>query len=124
VGVASLRQPSLQNCLVLLLDLAEHHAHAVSANIRYLTLCREDGATVNNAEANFCAGRQGFLRRYLATEDAEVGGLFASLGFRFHVHHIDAGGKWITAGSRSLNQGFSPNKLVPRRRIDSRMMAV
>jgi hypothetical protein len=49
-----------------------------------------------------------------AAEDAEVCGLFAALGFGFHVHEIDAGYEWITSGSRSLDQGFSPRFGVPR----------
>jgi hypothetical protein len=81
VGVASLSQPFLENCLILLLDPSEHHSHAVSVNVHYLALGGEDGATVNDTEVNLCTGGQNFLRGYLAAENAEVSGLLADLDF-------------------------------------------
>jgi hypothetical protein len=107
VGFASLTQPFLKDYLVLLLHFCEYHSHAVSANIRHLTLSRKDCATVNDPEANLGASRKRFLRTYLAAESAEVGGLFADLAFRFHVDEINAGGERIPAGSGSLNQEVS-----------------
>jgi hypothetical protein len=113
VGFASLTQPFLKDYLVLLLDFGEYHSHAVFANIRHLTLSREDCATVNNPQANLGASRQRFLRTYLTAKDTEVCGLFADLAFRFHVHEINAGGERIPTGSGSLNQGFLSVLRVP-----------
>jgi hypothetical protein len=53
------------------------------------------------------------LCAHLAAKHAEVGSLFASLSFRFHFEQIDAGRKWISTGSRSFDQMFSPRARIP-----------
>ena len=59
---------------------------------------------MKNAQPNFGVGGPGFLRGHLAAENAEVCGLFADLGFRFHINQVNAGGEGITAGSGSFDQ--------------------
>ena len=59
---------------------------------------------LKDAEPNFGVCGPGFLRRHLAAENIEVCGLFADLGFRFHIEQVNSGGEWITAGSKSLDQ--------------------
>jgi hypothetical protein len=108
VYFASLSQPFFQDQLILLFYFCEDYRHAVSAHIHDLTKSGEDRAAVNDAEPNFGACRQGFLSIQLAAEDTEIRGLFADFAFGLHLHHIDAGGKRISAGSRSLDQVPSP----------------
>lgn len=108
VLIARLGYPLLKHGLFILLDFCEHQAHAGSANVRDLALRRKDSASVENAEPNLGAHGPRFLRGDLAAEDANVGGLFADLGLGFDVDQIDAGGEGVTAGSRSLDQWFSP----------------
>jgi hypothetical protein len=52
VLIARLSYPLLEHGLFILFNLGEHHTHAGSANIRDLTLRREDSASVENAEPN------------------------------------------------------------------------
>ena len=114
VLIANFGQPFFQNGLILLFDLSEHHAHAVLAHIHNVAERRENCAAVQHAEPYPGAGRERFLRAHLAAKHAEIGGLFAGFGFRFHFDQVNAGRKRIPTGSRSLDQELSPNS-APRK---------